>query len=84
MGCHRKDFDVTVTQLNELAASAPSIVLKAAGLTATAAPVGNSTSDVNTEALNNTPKPDVTLDSRHEIVFDRLFEFDTTTTESDR
>ena len=55
-----KELNVTVTQLNELAASAPSIVLKAAGLSAATAPVGNTTGSVNTEALNNTPKPDVT------------------------
>ena len=38
-----KELNVTVTQLNELASSAPSIVLKAAGLSAATAPVGNTT-----------------------------------------
>ena len=49
-----KELNVTVTQLNELASSAPSIVLKAAGLSAATAPVGNTTGSVNTEALSNT------------------------------
>jgi hypothetical protein len=49
-----KELNVTVAQLNELASSAPSIVLKAAGLSAATAPVGNTTGSVNTEALTNT------------------------------
>ena len=49
-----KELNVTVKQLNELASSAPSIVLKAAGLSAATAPVGNTTGSVNTEALSNT------------------------------
>ena len=52
-----KELNVTVTQLNELASSAPSIVLKAAGLSAATAPVGNTTGSVNTEALTNTATP---------------------------
>mgnify|MGYP003632235373 FL=1 len=52
-----KELNVTVTQLNELASSAPSIVLKAAGLSAATAPVGNTTGSVNTEALANTASP---------------------------
>ena len=52
-----KELNVTVTQLNELASSAPSIVLKAAGLSAATAPVGNTTGSVNTEALTNTASP---------------------------
>ena len=52
-----KELNVTVTQLNELASSAPSIVLKAAGLSAATAPVGNTTGSVNTEALTNTTSP---------------------------
>ena len=38
-----KELNVTVIQLNELASSAPSIVLKAAGLSVATAPVGNTT-----------------------------------------
>ena len=53
-----KELNVTVTQLNELASSAPSIVLKAAGLSAATAPVGNTTGSVNTEALTNTASPE--------------------------
>ena len=49
-----KELNVTVKQLNELASTAPSIVLKAAGLSAATAPVGNTTGSVNTEALSNT------------------------------
>ena len=52
-----KELNVTVAQLNELASSAPSIVLKAAGLSAATAPVGNTTGSVNTEALTNTASP---------------------------
>tara|TARA_R100000541_G_scaffold15183_2_gene24614 strand:+ start:366 stop:1070 length:705 start_codon:yes stop_codon:yes gene_type:complete len=53
-----KELNVTVAQLNELASSAPSIVLKAAGLSAATAPVGNTTGSVNTEALTNTASPE--------------------------
>ena len=53
-----KELNVTVTQLNELAQTAPSIVLKAAGLSAATAPVGNTTGSVNTEALTNTASPE--------------------------
>lgn len=53
-----KELNVTVAQLNELASSAPSIVLKAAGLSAATAPVGNTTGSVNTEALTNTAPPE--------------------------
>ena len=53
-----KELNVTVKQLNELASSAPSIVLKAAGLSAATAPVGNTTGSVNTEALSNTATPE--------------------------
>ena len=53
-----KELNVTVTKLNELAATSPTLVLKAAGLTATIPPVGNSSSDVNTEALSNTAAPE--------------------------
>tara|TARA_R110001599_G_scaffold169362_1_gene359309 strand:+ start:4650 stop:5351 length:702 start_codon:yes stop_codon:yes gene_type:complete len=54
-----KELNVSIKQLNELAATTPTLVLKAAGLTAVSAPVGNSTSDVNTEALGNKPQTDL-------------------------
>lgn len=52
-----KDLGLTVPQLNELAAKSPRVVLKAAGLETTTAPVAKSTGDINTEALNNQAKP---------------------------
>lgn len=52
-----KDLGLTVPQLNELAAKSPKVVLKAAGLETTTAPVAKTTGDINTEALNNQVKP---------------------------
>ena len=54
-----KELNVTITKLNELASTSPTLVLKAAGLTATVPPVGNSSSDINTEALGNSIKPEL-------------------------
>jgi len=51
-----KDLGLSVPQLNELAAKSPKVVLKAAGLETTTAPVAKSTGSINTEALNNQNK----------------------------
>jgi hypothetical protein len=52
-----KELNLSVKQLNELAATSPTVVLKAAGLSAAKAPVASSSGDINTEALSQTAKP---------------------------
>lgn len=53
-----KEAGLTVAQLNSLAASSPSAVLKLAGLTKTVSTVpGKTTSSVNTQAFSNNNKP---------------------------
>ena len=52
-----KELNVSVQQLNELSAKSPTIVLKAAGLSATKTPVASSSGNINTEALSQTTKP---------------------------
>ena len=53
------DLGLTITQLNELAAASPKLVLKVAGLTSVKAPSGFIESDVNTQALSNQGTPAV-------------------------
>lgn len=52
-----KELNLSVKQLNELAATSPTVVLKAAGLSAAKAPVASSSGDINTEALSQQAKP---------------------------
>ena len=52
-----KELNLSVKQLNELAATSPTVVLKAAGLSAVKAPVASSSGDINTEALSQQAKP---------------------------
>ena len=52
-----KELNLSVKQLNELAATSPTVVLKAAGLSAAKTPVVSSSGDINTEALSQTAKP---------------------------
>ena len=52
-----KELNLSVKQLNELAATSPTVVLKAAGLSAAKAPVASSSGDINTEALSQSAKP---------------------------
>jgi LysM repeat protein len=53
-----RESGLTVSQLNNLAASSPKIVLKLAGLEGSSAPVaGKPSSSVNTEALGHKPDP---------------------------
>ena len=51
-----KELSLSVSQLNELAATSPTVVLKAAGLSAAKAPVVSSSGDINTEALSQNAK----------------------------
>ena len=52
-----KELNLSVKQLNELAATSPTVVLKAAGLSVAKAPVVSSSGDINTEALSQSAKP---------------------------
>ena len=52
-----KELNLSVKQLNELAATSPTVVLKAAGLSAAKTPVVSSSGDINTEALSQSAKP---------------------------
>ncbi len=52
-----KELNLSVKQLNELAATSPTVVLKAAGLSVAKAPVASSSGDINTEALSQQAKP---------------------------
>lgn len=52
------DNGLSVDQMNNLAATSPEVVLKLAGLKKQAAPVGRTTSSLNTQALNLTSTPE--------------------------
>lgn len=54
-----KDANLTVEQLNNLAATSPNVVMKLAGFETKSTPVGKISSSVNTQALNNTAKPEL-------------------------
>jgi len=54
-----KDAGLTVEQLNNLAATSPNVVMKLAGFETKSTPVGKISSSVNTQALNNTAKPEL-------------------------
>ena len=51
-----KELNLSVKQLNELAAASPTVVLQAAGLSAVT-PVASSSGDINTQALAQHAKP---------------------------
>lgn len=52
-----QEAGLTVQQLNNLAATSPNVVMKLAGFDTKSTPVGKTSSSVNTQALNNTAKP---------------------------
>lgn len=52
-----KELGLSVSQLNELSSQSPTLVLKAAGLSSARPIVGNTTGDINTEAVSQTAKP---------------------------
>ena len=54
-----KDAGLTVEQLNNLAATSPNVVMKLAGFETKSTPVGKPSSSINTQALNNTAKPEL-------------------------
>jgi len=54
-----QEAGLTVQQLNNLAATSPNVVMKLAGFETKSTPVGKPSSSINTQALNNTAKPEL-------------------------